>query len=74
VKSSVGEEFPIGNLKNISVLWAEGREDPMSGRAMRSATASEWYQSKEVSLLSVAEKKEIHHATKERQTVTQSRG
>jgi hypothetical protein len=38
----------------------------MSGRAPRSATASEWYQSEKISLLSVAEKKEIYHATEKR--------
>jgi hypothetical protein len=52
--------------ESVSVLWDEGREDIVSGRALRSATASEWYQSKEFSFLSVAEKKEIHHAAKER--------
>jgi hypothetical protein len=43
-----------------SVLRAEEGEDPVRRHALRSTTVSEWYQSKKLSLLSVAEKKKIH--------------
>jgi hypothetical protein len=46
-----------------------------SGHALGGAFASEWYQSENISLFSVAEeKREFHHATEERKTITRSRG
>jgi hypothetical protein len=47
LKSPVGADFPIGKLKDLGVLQAESGEEPMSGRAPRSAATSEWYQSLE---------------------------
>jgi hypothetical protein len=59
-------KIPDRELEELFSSSVQGRRRSWKWTCLGGTPALEWYQSKKISLVSVAEKKEIHHAAKRR--------